>query len=697
LNSALKFEDNEREHVVELAERAGMPRAKIDELSRLQGEAFERRAVEIRSREVCRSLALDNVLEPRWQLDRFYNELSHARRDLEDLVGISAQSTDILREARGWQTALSAVLARRGGNVRSETAVRADCETLALVTWANRKTLPPNERIVFVTGDRALIEAYKSRYADEPDSGPFLLRPINHFAPLFNPRSANSILQSKQFAFQAIQEALEGAMLALNLGLFTDESATRKVRARDHFTSLVERKLEKATDLVVKFFPAFRDEHWLRTQERKLAALVEQLQPIEMLMLEAYPQLIAERLDERRLAFIAGIETAGSTVNREIVQHLAEAKRAGLKFALPLMSDAVRDLLRRISWRTPDTRIRALIPLKLSFAEDPNEYVLYDDELAKLKAASPDELDDHLSALIKVPRQIFALAAMLTFSLERWKDAARYSALAANAATSDQKKWLAASAIEDQRELAYLNAVSLRFRLAAWDPQHALIYGDPLRDWLLNASAELTTCGQYYRDSKHLARELRSVSERASLHVSYCEWLVFGPAELADQYDDPGRYSLEQLASVTQDLRACAALIEPATRRAEHEHEQGRKGSRLVLDSAVLQFSYNVLGARLVGEALGNRWVALRSEVNDLTGVLPEPQTLQWEGKPDLAEAYQAAAIDSLERLNAINLDKVTLALDRAIIRGLQTLLVQRRSDDNRLGSFASEQMGEMR
>lgn len=699
LNSALKFEERDREYVINLAAKAGFAKDKIEQLASLSDQAFERRAIEIRSREVCRSLALDNVFEPRWQLDRFHTdpELLAARRDLEILVGIDAQSSDIRREARGWQTALSTVLARRGGNVRSETAVAADCETLALIDWANRNVLPPNERIVFVTGDRAVLEAYRSRYVDEPGSGPFLLRPISHFAPLFNPRSANSILVSKQFAFQAIQEALEGAMLALNLGLFTEETSAGKSRARDHFANMAEREPEKATKLVVKYFPAFRDEAWLRIQERKLSALVDQLRPIELLMLEAYPQLIAERLEDSRSDFITGIKTMGGAVDREIVEHLAGAKRAGLKFALPLMGDAVRDLLDRIARRPPDVRVRALIPLKLSFTEDPNQYVFYEDEQAKLKAASPDELGEHLAALIKVPPQIFALAAMLTFGLERWKDAARYSALAANAATSDQRKRPLASAIEDQRELAYLNAVSIRFRLSAWDPEHALAHRDPLRDWLLNASAELTTCEQYYRENEYLSRELRSVSERASLHVSYCEWLVFGPPELADQYDDPGGHALEQLSAVTRDLRACATLVDPAGVRAEKERSVGRTRSKLVLNSAILQFSYNILGARLAGEALADRWESLRDDVSTLIETLPEPRELHWDGKPDLAEAYLASTAGDLDRLNAINLDKVTLALDRAIIRGLQALLVRRQGHDDPHDSVGSEEVREMR
>lgn len=675
LNSALSFDELDKSHVLALMARSGASQHQMDDVDLLTEPQFKKRAIELKSREVCRVLALDRVLEPKWQLDRFHEEpeMLSARGNLEDLLQVGERSVEIFREARGWHKSLASVLARRGSGVRSEAAIRADCETLALISWGNREVLPRDERLVFVTGDRALLEAYKQRYVDEPSSGPFLLRPINHFSPLFNPSSAGSMLASKQFAFQALREALEGAMLALNLGLFNIDQPSGKLRARDHFASKVEREIHSAIEQLTAFFPMFKNRPWLLDQDKQLKAIVARLRPIERLMLEAYPRLVAARLNDQQDQFISTVESARSAVNAHIVEQLKQAKRVGFRFSLPLMNETVGELLDRIKRRKSNFRTRALISLKLSFSSDPGEFVPYAEVTDRLQAASEAERENLLAELLKTPQRIFALAAVLAFDLERWNDATRYAALAASASSEVSLIQSNGHDADDHRELLYLSAVSLRFRMSAWEPTLRGGYREPLSQWRNTAKRGLDQCAEYHRNHGQMARLLRVLSERASLQVSYCEWLTFGPETLARLYDRPELDALEALAAVVDDLNQCDRVVDLATERSGGD--PAGRGSPSIVKSATLQFRLNVLGARLAGDAMAKRWVTLSPRIAEILSDLPAPTAIVWEGMPHLAEAYIAASRGDLVQLMAISSQEATLPLDRTIIRGLQRLL----------------------
>ena len=678
LNAALEFgSDPDRSYVLKLAQKSGLSEADLRGLDALDDDAFDQRAIGIRSREVSRLLALDRIIEPRDQLRRYRSrEMSGTRQSLEMVIGMGARHrADIRREANLWYQSFAQALLTRAPGTRSEASLRADCETMALVEWAGRN-LPSDKRIVFVTGDKLLLDAYKKRYIDRLDAGPFLLRPINYFAPLFNPTSAHSYLPAeyREAAFLKLQEALEGAMVALNLGLLSEQDPQYRLRARDHFSFSVETDLDWTIETLSALFPNFFEADRLAKQDGALRALVAELRTLELLLLEAYPHLVAERLVEQQEAFLSYNKNIGSAIDQGIGSGLTRARSAGLKLSQVLMPRAVTILLGEIQNRADDWPERAVIPTRLSFS-GADTYLDYATEIRRLTALSAADLGKVIARLNRRPPMIFALAAMLAFSLEFWRDAARYSNLAVTASTEMPGLRQSGSDEEDHYECLYMAAVSQRFRLAAWEPAPSLGFTDPWQEWPTFALDALGKCVEYHTARGELAREIRALSERASLNVSHCEWLIFGDDRLLADVERREGDAIALLVSVVADLTRCDELYPEAVARAEQEQRKGRNGSTIVVSAVAKQFRYNVLAAELARETIALRWPAHAELVNELKASLPQKALVDWPGMPEIAKAYLAASRNDTIALAEVDFGRVSLSLDAVIIRGLARLL----------------------
>ena len=686
LNAALDFDSGtDRVYVKNLARGMGMGTSEIEALGAASEEEFQRRSVGVQSREICRLLAMDRVLEPRDQLKRFNGpEICGARRTLEHAIGYGPEHHGVVRkEAAEWYRIFAETLATRAQGSRSDQSIRADCKTLALLSWASRK-LPANQRIVFVTGDKVLLDAYKYRYVSEYSSGPFLLRPINHFSPLFNPLSADSRLPEpdRLRAFARLQEALEVAMVALNLGLLSGQDPQHRLRARDHFALSADISLERTISHIEMLFPSYFASDRLAEQDRGLRELVAELRTLDLLMLEAYPHFVARRLEKQRDSFLKHNEDIGTTIDNEIGEGLSRARSAGFKLSLLLMPVAVARLLRALATRDETMPERAVVPTRLSFSADPNEYVDYRGEVRWLRELGTDALHDVLTRLTNRPPMVFALAVMLAFGLESWRDAARYADLAVSAADEERARTGTPAAEEDYHEFLWLSAVALRFRLAAWVPAPNSGFVDPWRHWPDFAVDSLGQCIDFHHRHEHLARELRAVSERASLNVSHAEWLVFGDEGLLKDREGLGELALEKLKDVIADLARCEALAVVAAERAEGEHRAGRPGSSLVLKAVVLQFRYNELAASLVGETIKIRWPHLFGQTEIALADLPVSEDVHWPAPPQIARAYLAASKGDLAELERVDSAEVTLTLDAIIIEGLKRVLREQNKAD---------------
>jgi hypothetical protein len=673
LKGILKLDpDADRQRILALAEQLGVSPARMRRLSEVPRDEFHELAAGIRSRAVCRILARDRILEPANQLNRFNNGIVQRFDDVGSILDLPAEArTEIERDADDWRKNLTKIILTRGHGIRSRDAITADCHALALIDWASRQPWASQRRVVFVTGDQAILETYRQRYVQRDTYWPFLVRPVSHFAPLFNPTSADSSLTEQKLAFDRLLQALEGAMAALNLVLLKERPNEYRLRARDHFALSSQFALQDLASTLVGYFPRFRDEVWINEQDMNLDQLVRELRPIEQLMLEAYPQFVAARLDRERLGFEAENENSAvrKSLQDRILDGLNSAIRASYLFHQPMMQAVVEELV-----ADEQGSERALIATRVSFSDDPASHKDFKSELEHLRGAPPAELRTLVRGL---STKVFTFAALRALQLELWGTAARYADLAAKAsedrmhgASQDESMlW------DDHYEHLYIEACALRFRLASTRPEPGGSLSDRWYDWLQNADRNLKRCVDHHVQQGQVVRELRALSEQASLHVSYCEWLAFGnpPVKALEAAE---RRILNSFRKVTENLARCAAIYDSAAERGEADPAAGT-----ILEQITKQFRFNVFAAKLVALRLAHLFPAAAATVAKAEQILPPLQLVPWQQIPPIAEAYVAAASGDLETLKRIDASKLTLALDTAIIEGLKCMLAQKAAD----------------
>jgi hypothetical protein len=675
LNAALILNPTDgRETFLRLAERQGLPDDAIRQIADLSDDAFRERAIGIRSREVCRLLAQDWILEPADQIIRLLSDsIAGKYLELEHLIGASADDwKEIRNESQAWREAITLVQ-DRGRKTKAGQALTADCDALAMVAWANRQKTPQRRRVLFVTGDRTLLDACRHRYVEAKRPDFFFVRPITHFAPIFNSKSAVSKLATQE-AFQRLREVLEATMVPLNLGLLAGEDPERRLRSRDAFALAVDRSVEGVLEALTSSFPGARDIDWARNQEKALGRLVSELRVIELLMLEAFPHLIAERLNKERERFRREAANAGSDALADAIdQRFESAKGAGIKFSVRMMSDAVEQSLKQIDFTRLRTQ-RAPIQIRLSFSDSPDTHMDYVQTVEWLKVQSAHGLQDMLQRLAKRPASMFALAALLALSLEVWSDTDRYAGLAVAAAEETLRDDATESARSDLFEFRFLRAASLRFRLASFRPQEGSSYNDIWSEWLNTASEILDECVQYHAAAGQTSRQMRALSERAALHGAYSEWYAFGKLASLKSDEEASTEAIASLREAVENLATCAQLSDVAEARVRSLGAVDQEISRSILEAATRQYKINILAVKAAGERLAAKWPGRKMEIEEVMGRLPAGRNVDWPNMPIIAQAYQLASKRKWNELIALPTDSLTLALDFDVVRGLQTV-----------------------
>jgi hypothetical protein len=679
LDKVLKTETSDRPSIISIAKDQGERAGDLERLHQLAQEDFEARASAIKSRELCRLLACDQIFEPADQLRRLRSrEILGKVRSFEHAFRPDRDAREAIeRDMEDWDAELlEEINAKPKQYARTVKARKNDSRTLAHLQWAARQRVQINHRIVFVTGDRAIYDVYRKRAAEGAEGSPFLLRPLVQYAPLFNPSSADSWVAEREKAFALVRGALEAAMVALSLNLFGKGEPKALTRARDHFVLASQKPLKNLKWL--SGFPALSEERLLNEQAPKLTALAAPLQRVERLMLGAYPTLLARRLEsrERREAFLKSVaSTHGAALAEALQSSLEEASRTAFMYSLPFMPEEIVKLLDRI--KRGDGRLpRLLIGVRLTFPAEqpdrPDEQLTRKDIIRRLTKADC-QLDTLVERLAEVPARVFALAALLAFGVEKWEAAARYADLSATASLYDRPKDGPTGESGDHFELLYMKAVGLRFTLFSREPNPAHHYYDRWAQWLLEAEDALESCIVQHRGENELSRELRAISERAAIRLAYCEWYAFGRLSETRMAEEAREVALRALGQAVEDLLACYHKRDAAAARALDDGHSGRHLSADTLHWATLQFHINTAAAILVANELALKWPELADRVEKSIEPLPRPD--DWprtEDLPPMSRAYILAATSRWRELRAIRTRGLSLPLDRVVIRGLQ-------------------------
>ena len=417
----------------------------------------------------------------------------------------------------------------------------------------------------------------------------------------------------------------------------------------------------------------------MRAKTHDLERLVQELRPIERLMLEAFPNLVAPRLKEDRLRFEEAIGDGGEALLTAIEERLQAANEIGSQFSLQTMPDTNARLFDAMRGRDALVERRATVHVRLSFGAGEID-ASYESTITQLQSVDRATLHAEIEALKGRPAKIFALAAMLAFRLEIWKDAVRYSGLAATASI-EQTKYVERLEVApaEHYEYTYLMAAALRFQLASFEPMIGYTYSDPWGKWLRNADEALLDCVAFHMNKGQLTRAMRARSERAAIHISFCEWFAFGKLADPSFYQDPEDRALESFRVVVTELRDSEEAL-----RAAEVHAVLADGnlpdapSQTMLAVVRRQFRSNVHAALMTARRFGEVWPKLDASMDALVSILPKPHfDDDWPEGPSIARAYSAAVRRDREALAAVQAGTLTLPLDRVVLTGLRQICIK--------------------
>jgi hypothetical protein len=407
-----------------------------------------------RARVAAPALTQDELTEPLDQVRRITKPPIRGRlRTLQAIHPATGRDlNDIAADAEFWFERLAGELSRPGHKNRARArsrddlgrALMNDAESIAYARWVAR-CLNPNQRLVFVTGDPVMFDAYR-RWHTEPgparlSSGePFFMRRATQYSPIFNPHDSGGDLhqpgatgRQTSVLFSLIQQAVEAALLPVSFAAGTD-SLLNLSREQLALKMVDAERLSDDADLR-KLAQALADT-WLADHADRVEQIRDQWQKAQRLAIGSSYDLIVERITDEQLTLAAVLTRNPDHSDQVLGAYVAE-----------LLDRLVEDSLQL--W----------LPLAETFDE------------GRPDSPAPERLAvildfDGLQESGDGPRaeQVFAEAACRALSLEDISNADRFASLALRADEAAAARELATSGVD--LELRYLNAVTQRYQIA---------------------------------------------------------------------------------------------------------------------------------------------------------------------------------------------------------------------------------------
>ena len=211
-------------------------------------EAIERFII---TRRTANELAGDQVLEPIEQMGRLVQSpMRDWLADLTEAFEVPPTEFDIIAaNARIWLLRLSAEGERRHPTRtqfrRHYGSLNNDARSLALVQWAANRCAGTDKRVVFVTGDTLVFDAYRRWHSGvTPGSAeylqPFALRRLVQYAPIFNMNDALGDISNTKPLFDLTRQAVEVTLLPFNLSQMGPRGERRELVSRGRRVSCAE-------------------------------------------------------------------------------------------------------------------------------------------------------------------------------------------------------------------------------------------------------------------------------------------------------------------------------------------------------------------------------------------------------------------------------------------------------------------------
>jgi len=539
------------------------------------------------ARIIASKLIDDDILEPLQQIKRVSSReiMGH----LHPLQLLSPRpDPDAQRHIREHATAWACRIAEEEdkrdlpAELRRESGrLAVDAASLARVQWLADRLDSDRDRIVLITGDTLVFDAYRRWWSERPDT-PFILRRVTQYAPILNFKDAGSGVSSSEATFENIRRAIEPALMFFNLveravGEEGRPSAPARHGAREHFALLLKDKDALAHPLIKGFTRNVVSKIIERKQDH--LQIRDKWQELERLAIGINHHLIESRLSSEQSKRLRSMIADGRGMEQYINETLDELYTHNATLYVPDIFRALKTWLRGV--KTPTRRAPIAMRLHVALSEKQEQQDIGDlvDDLI-MHAGRRYAVDQAVYALENVdwlsqrPELLFAIAAVVALRFGLWNHAAEYAQLAAGADSAMQIK--GQQDREDQAdyfELLYLRAVANRFRIGDL-PSSASDTDGRAKELLTLARADLDACIAHHRggtgERRHILRECRALSERAALSLFYASFKLRAENQsLVDQ-----ERAVAELLSADDDLRTAADMFSDARERARELDEE---------------------------------------------------------------------------------------------------------------------------
>jgi hypothetical protein len=605
------------------------------------------------ARILAANLIDDDVVEPLQQIRRIYSREIAGRIFPIQLLPPRPNEVDresLEKKARKWQERLRAEEDHKKiipTARRKSGALAADAETLAYIQWIAGRLASageagePKQRVVFITGDAVVFDAYRRWWINNPDQV-FALRRIMQYAPILNFADAKSSVAFDKDIFENTRRAIEPRLMYFNLAeraggaaaTATDgdgrgwlsemapPASTVLAGGREHFALLLQEQ-NPLKSAPFRLFTQKVREAVAADREPYLFSIRDEWQELERLAIGVNYNLIERRLnDECRKELREFLhESEGSGIDAFIKKRLDEIYHYG---AMRYVVGAF-DVLRRYAQVHPeDTTSRPPIALRLRIVSPVEQQVpgtppnAVDVSALANKLLNNNQVEETLRWLEEVwlgnPERLFALVATMALRLSLWDQAAIYAQLAVG---SDAAETIKTNSKRDGQadyfELLYLRALANRFTIGAISSTSA---GSEARAKQLfdAASNDLKACIEYHfgsgdKDERHLLRELRARSERVALQGFYATWLLLGTTLTIEALTTEVSSIVLRVQGAYDDLRIAIEILAAANHRADRlDFEKGSDEHSKFFSLIAKQIHMNIAAWYIFRELLVSCW-----------------------------------------------------------------------------------------
>jgi hypothetical protein len=487
------------------------------------------------------------------QLRRVSQEIWPHVRDITYVFPpTEADRATIDEEAKQWEQRLNEYLRTRPRGEqhdRNERGLRRDARTLAMLQHIARYHLDVDERLVFVTGDRVMLEVYWFWYSETFVHRPWepnIIRSIGRFSPVVN---MNDMLhpypKDEMRSDHPDLAPFELMQVALNLAI-----QPWKLKAHESLVNPDPQRVANLWWLRRQILDSIHRPHIFKDGLFDNVATPGHFDDVDpefekvrdlFQMLERNASRAGLEFQEQRREKVlslhdrdpddAGDEASARSYFRNLTSDLVqENARLWLPIAQGFLAGRPTD--------RPDPFLRAPVALllKVGHGHDGTVHENVLDFERRLATVSPKDLE----YLEGAPHLIFVLGALYALRNRLWSDTELYAGLAKTAFRSTRAgEGQTVREMPDYQELRYLRAVCARMVLGSLSQQQTedsergqVRPHDIWLPYLNRLERNLGNCIEVHRSENQPVQHARALSERGSGRLFYVTRRAVGPARL---------------------------------------------------------------------------------------------------------------------------------------------------------------------